>query len=140
MKNYSMNFATKTFTMTKDFAKRAMIPNSEESAILLHMQSICPNLKITYKSHKTSAKNPRKGLTFAKMENYIRLFDNADELLLAFSTVKAIADVQANKYDYVYKWFISQFPNYKELPELTNGKLSANIISFPTTSTMNPAA
>lgn len=130
MKNYTMNFATNTLTMTKDFAAKAMIPNSEESAILLHLQSICPNLKITYKSHKTTAKNPRKGLTFAKMEKYIRLYDNAAELLVAFSTVKAIADIQPNKYEFVYKWFVSQFPNYNELPELENGKLVAKVIDF----------
>lgn len=130
MKNYTMNFATKTLTMTKDFAEKAMIPNSEESNILLHLQNICPNLRITYKTHKTSAKNPRKGLTFAKMEKYIRLYENANELLLAFSTVKAIAEVQPNKYEFVYRWFVSQFPNYNELPELENGKLVAKVIDF----------
>lgn len=140
MKNYTMNFATKTLTVTKDFATKAMLPNSEESTLLLHLQNICPDLKITYKSHKTTAKNPRKGLTFEKMEKYIRLYDNSDELLLAFSTVKAIADVQANKYDYVYKWFIAQFPNYKELPELVNGKLVADVIDFPTASTFQDVA
>ena len=133
MKNYTMNFATKTLTMTKDFAEKAMIPNSEESNILLHLQNICPNLRITYKTHKTSAKNPRKGLTFAKMEKYIRLYENANELLLAFSTVKAIAEVQPNKYEFVYRWFVSQFPNYNELPELVNGKLVATVIDFAPT-------
>ena len=31
--NYKMNFATNTLTITKDFEKKAMIPNSEESTI-----------------------------------------------------------------------------------------------------------
>lgn len=131
MKNYTMNFATNTLTMTKDFAEKAMIPNSEESAILLHLRTICPNLKTTYKTHKTTAKNPRKGLTFAKMEKYIRLYENSNELLLAFSTVKALADIQPNKYDFVYKWFILQFPDYNEIPEFTNGKLVTTVIDFP---------
>lgn len=133
MKNYTMNFSTNTLTITKEFATNAMKPNSDESKILVHLQSICPNIKITYKTHKTTAKNPRKGLSFAKMENYIRLYDNADELLLTFSKVKAIADIQPNKYNFVYKWFITQFPNYKELPEFTNGKLVAKIIDFSST-------
>ena len=140
MKNYTMNFATKTLTVTKDFATKAMLPNSEESSLLLHLQNICPDLKITYKSHKTTAKNPRKGLTFEKMEKYIRLYDNSDELLLAFSTVKAIGDLQPNKYEYVYKWFISQVPNYTDLPEFKNGKLVASVIDFPATSTFNEVA
>lgn len=131
MKNYKMNFATNTLTITKEFAQRAMVPNSEESTILLHLQSLCPNLKVTYKTHKpSSTKNPRKGLTFKKMENYIRLYDNASELLVMFSTVKAIADLQPNKYDFVYKWFVTQFPNYREIPELENGKLVAKVIDF----------
>lgn len=133
MKNYTMNFSTNTLTITKEFATNAMKPNSDESKILVHLQSICPNMKITYKTHKTTAKNPRKGLSFAKMENYIRLYDNADELLLTFSKVKAIADIQPNKYNFVYKWFITQFPNYKEFPEFTNGKLVAKIIDFSST-------
>lgn len=132
MKNYTMNFATKTFTMTKDFAEKAMIQNSEESLILQQAQAVCPNLKIAYKTHKSTARNPRKGLTFAKMEKYIRLYENANELLLEFSTIKAVADIQPNKYEYVYKWFVTQFPNYNELPDLTNGKLIANVIKFPT--------
>lgn len=140
MKNYVMNFATKTLTVTNEFAKKAMIPNSEESTILLHLQNICPGLKISYKSRNTTIKNPRKGLTFAKMERYILLHDNADELLLAFSTVKAIGDLQPNKYEYVYKWFISQFPNYTDLPEFRNGKLVASVIDFPATSTFNEVA
>lgn len=64
------------------------------------------------------------------MEKYIRLYENANELLLAFSTVKAIAEVQQNKYEFVYRWFVSQFPNYNELPELENGKLVAKVIDF----------
>ena len=131
VKGYKMNFATKTLTMTKEIAEKAMMPNSSESALLLHIQSICPDLKIAYKTHKTTTKNPRKGLTFEKMEKYIRLYDNADELLLAFSTVKAIGDIQPNKYDYVYKWFVTQFPDYRELPTLVNGKLVAQVIDFP---------
>lgn len=130
MNNYTMNFSTKTLTITKEFAANAMKPDSAESAILVHLQSICPNLKITYRTHKTTTGNSRKGLSFEKMENYIRLYDNAEELLLMFSKVKAIADIQPNKYNFVYKWFITQFPNYKEIPEFTNGKLVTKVIDF----------
>ena len=140
MKNYTMNFSTKTLTMSKAFATNAMIPNSEESLLLLHLQSICPNLRLAYKSQKNTVKNPRKGLTFEKMEKYIRLHDNANELLVTFSTVKALGDAMPNKYEYVYKWFISQFPNYKEIPELVNGKIVAEVISFPKVATIPTTA
>ena len=47
-----------------------------------------------------------------------------------FTLIKAIAEVQPNKYEFVYRWFVSQFPNYNELPELENGKLVAKVIDF----------
>lgn len=128
MKGCKMNFATKTLTITKDFSDKAMIINSYEHSILLHCQSICPDLRIAYKTHCTKTRNPKKGLTFNKMERYIRLFDNADELIIAFSKVKAIADFQPNKYDFVYKWFMKQFPNYKNVPSFENGELKVESI------------
>lgn len=131
MKDYKMNFNTRTLTITKEFAKKAMIPGTEESEILKHLQSICPGLNISYKTRKPSiTPNPRKGLTFAKMERYIRLHDNASELLVAFSTVKAIGDTLSNKYNYVYNWFMTQFPDYGDIPEIKNGKIVANIVSY----------
>lgn len=137
MAYYKMNFATKTITISKEFAQKAQDPNSEESNILLHLQSICPGLKIAYLTHCGGFRNPRKGLTFDKMERYIRLHDNAPELLYNFSVVKSIAELQANKYEYVYRWFMEQFPNYGNIPEIKNGKLITNVIEYIPTLTVN---
>ena len=51
-----------------------------------------------------------------KMEKYISLYENAEELLTLFNAVKAVGDSQNNKMKYVADWFMAQFPNYKEMP------------------------
>ena len=127
--NYKMNFATNTLTITKDFEKKAMIPNSEESTLLLHLQSLRPNLKIAYKMNRTNNRNT-KGLTYTKMEKYIRLHENANDLLIAFSTIKEVGRTQNNAYNFVYNWFMTQFPDYGEMPEIKNGKLIAEMIDY----------
>lgn len=132
MKNYKMNFSTMTLTITKDFADKLLIPNSEEAQIFEHLKSICPNLKVANRTNTSKAKNPYKGLSYAKMSAYIRLFENSDELLNNFNAVIALSQIQKNKYQYVCNWFLEQFPNYTELPEIVNGKpqLSTNVISI----------
>lgn len=65
------------------------------------------------------------------MEDYIKLYDNADELLKMFTLVKAVSKIQKNKFKYVYNWFIAQFPNYTELPNIRNGKLYTSIVEIP---------
>ena len=132
MNNYKMNFATKTLTITKAFAAMAMKPNTDEANILSQMKALFPDLKISYKTHYSTAKHPYKGLTYNKMERYIRFHENADELLLAYNTVKEIGTTQTNAHNYVCKWFLQQFPNYKELPALRDGKIIAvALIAIP---------
>lgn len=132
MKNYKMNFSTRILTITKDFAAGAMIPHSEEAMLLEHFQKIMPDLKVKYLTHKPSATpNRSKGLTYKKMENYINLYENSEELLERFRIVKALSQIQTNPYLYVFNWFVNQFPNYKEMPEFNNGKLHTTLIEVP---------
>ena len=70
-------------------------------------------------------------MTYTKMENYIKLYENADELLERFSVVKEVAKIQKSKLGFVYNWFITQFPNYDEMPEIRNGKLYAQVVGVP---------
>lgn len=127
--NYKMNFATTTLTITKEFEKNAMIPNSEESVLLLHLRSLCPNLKIAYKTSNSNNKKT-KGLNYPKMERYIRLHENANELLVTFSTIKELGRTQSNPYNFVYNWFMTQFPDYGSIPEMKDGKLIAEVLDY----------
>lgn len=132
MRDYKMNFTTGTLTISKDFEERAMILNSKEFKILKEFKNMNPDLTIErYRRKSSSTPNRARGLTYKKMENYIKLFENSAELLQMFETVKAVSRIQPYPYNYVFAWFEKQFPKYKELPEFKDGKLYAQIIPFP---------
>ena len=127
MKEYKMNFATKTLTITKAFAEDALIANSEASKIIANCHALCPNLRIAYRTHKSSkTSNPTKGMTYDRMERYISAFADGAEALAEFEKVKEFSLSQSNRYKYVHDWFVKRFPNYKELPTIINGKAYLN--------------
>ena len=123
MTGYKMNFATKTLTITKAFAELAMRPNTAEANLLAQMQALTPDLKISYKTHYSGKPHPYKGLTYKKMENYIKLHENADDLMETFKTVKKIGTTQRSPHNFVCKWFLQQFPDFKEIPKMKDGNL-----------------
>ncbi len=125
MKNYKINMAAKTLTITKDFEEKAMVPNSEESKIIEQFRSLFPDLRIAYRTRKVTAKSPYKGLTYERMARYILCHENAGELITAYEGIKAISWSQPNPYNYVANWFLRQFPSFKEEPTLRNGKIIA---------------
>lgn len=132
MTGYKMNFATKTLTITKAFAALAMRPNTAEANLLAQMTTLIPDLKISYRTH-SGAPHPYRGLTNKRMETYIKEHENADELMVAFKAVKKIAEAQANPHNFVCKWFLRQFPDYREIPKIDkDGKIVAiAVITLP---------
>lgn len=126
MKNYKIDFEKQTVIITKDFAERAENINSEEYNILMKVRKDFPNMKVLNYSHRSPKKaNKNKGLTYNRMETYIKLFDNAEELLKMFELVKRASLVQNNSYLFVKKWFLATFPDFLEMPNVENGKLIA---------------
>ena len=124
MKNYKMNFETKTLMVTREFADRLMSKGSEEYKIYIHLKEIVPDLRIAYKTHRTTKPNHNKGLTIRKMERFIKAFaENPEEILNEFYPVVEFARFQRNHYEPVVRWFRMQFPNFEELPEFNDGKI-----------------
>ena len=118
--NYRIDFTKMTLTMTAEFADRAYDPTTEEYEILTRLQKDFPRLRVVRKTHRSpKTANPAKGLTYERMEKYIRLHENADELLDLFQKVQSAG----RGYPYVKAWFVKQFPNYKNVPEFVDGKL-----------------
>ena len=118
--NYRVDFTKMTLTMTADFADNAYDPTTEEYKILTRLKKDFPNLRIVRKTHRSpKTTNPAKGLTYERMEKYIRLHENADELLDLFQKVQSAG----RGYPYVKAWFVKQFPNYNDIPSFINGKL-----------------
>jgi len=132
MTGYKINFAANTLTITADFEKAANVPTSAEYRLLNQIQVDYPAIKISRKTHRSpKACNPSKGLTYANMERYINVYENAAELIERFKEVKELAAIQTNGYKYVRAWFVAQFPNYKKLPDFTSLKLIAKVIPAP---------
>ena len=118
--NYRIDFTKMTLIMTADFADKAYDPTTEEYEILTRLQRDFPRLRVVRKTHRSpKTANPAKGLTYERMEKYINLHENADELLDLFQKVQSAG----RGYTYVKAWFIKQFPNYKNVPDFKDGKL-----------------
>ena len=118
--NYRIDFTKMTLTMTADFADKAYDPTTEEYEILTRLQRDFPHLRVVRKTHRSpKTANPAKGLTYERMEKYINLHENADELIDLFQKVQSAG----RGYPYVKAWFIKQFPNYKNVPDFKDGKL-----------------
>ena len=119
---------TKDRHMTAEFADNAYNPTTEEYAILTRLQKDFPQQRVVRKTHRSpKTANPAKGLTFDRMEKYIRLHENADELIDLFQKVKDTG----RGYQYVKAWFVKQFPNYKDTPNFIDGKLRTVPVEAP---------
>ena len=84
---------------------------------------------VSGREQTTTQTNTR--LTYENMEKHIRAYDNAEELLDVFVTVKALSQATASPYKYVCDWFKLQFPNYKKAPVFKDGKLTAAPVEAP---------
>ncbi len=124
MKRYKVDLTSQTIYVSKEFQKAALKEGSEENKLMKECNALCPNLK-TRELPPSKSKNQRKGLTYAKMEHYIGLYENAAELLQSFRIVREAAKSQRNSYQYVYDWFMMTFPDFYEMPNIVNGKLFA---------------
>lgn len=67
------------------------------------------------------------------MKDYINFHENAQALMQAYTTIQSIARVQNNPHNYVCRWFRKQFPDYRDVPVVINGKIPAvPLIGVPT--------
>ena len=117
MKNntYKIDFVNNTLTMSKAFEEALNNPASEEYKLFLQ------GLTIIRKTRRAPKKaRPTKNLTYKHMEQYMSVFQNADELLAQFKVVKKCSQQQPSPYKFVLDWFKAQFPKYKELPDFGN--------------------
>ena len=110
--NYIINHEEMTITMTRDFAKRANIINSDEYRALVQFRKDFTDYTIkTQETKEARNKNTHKGLTLPVMKKYLETRDNAADALRAFELAKAYYKGQPAYYAKVKAWF---FSNYKE--------------------------
>lgn len=129
---YKILFDENTVIMNYKFADAASKYGTKEYKLMKKIRKDFPGMAevIVSGREQTTAKTNTR-LTYENMETHIRAYDNADELLDVFATVKALSQATASPYKYVCDWFKIQFPNYKKAPVFKDGKLTAAPVEAP---------
>ena len=122
---YKILFNENTVIMNYKFAAAAAKYGTPENKLMKNIREDFPGMAEVVISgrEQTSAKSNSR-LTYENMETHIKVYENADELMEVFASVKALSQTCASPYKYVRDWFEAQFPNYKKAPVFQNGKLS----------------
>lgn len=128
MEAYKIDFVTNTLTITAAFDKAIQDVESEEYALYQRIIHDNPSLKVVRRTHKTPTKynnksgettrcNQFKNLTYDRMERFIGGLSNSDEVMEAYNFIKDNASkVSTSPYAVVRKWFVKQFPLYRNNP------------------------
>ncbi len=122
---YKILHGQNTVIMNYKFATAAAEYGTKEYDILKSIHQDFPGMQevvMSGREKKSASTNAR--LTYENMETHIQVYENAEELLEVFHSVKALSATVANPYKYVSDWFKSQFPNYKTAPAFQDGKLT----------------
>ena len=129
---YKILFNENTVIMNNKFAAAAAKYGTAENKLMKDIRKDFPGMTeviVSGREQTTTQTNTR--LTYENMEKHIRAYDNAEELLDVFETVKALSQATASPYKYVCDWFKLQFPNYKKAPVFKDGKLTAAPVEAP---------
>ncbi len=113
---YKVNHATQTIRISKDYARKASTIGTTEYNQLKQLMTDFPNYEIQQRQNDS---NPKKvtyaNLTYTKMEDYIRTREgNGSPFLQQFESILKLSKIQAGSYAYVKKWFLANFPDYRD--------------------------
>lgn len=128
MERYNLDAVNKTLTITAGFAKAMQTIGSKEYSLYIRLMDEIPGLAVVRKTHKTpkhyisasgekSRCNQFKHMTYQNMENFINALPQKEAFMREFTFLRDIAaKVQTNRYALVRKWFVEQFPKFRENP------------------------
>ena len=124
IKGYEIDFTTNTLYMNYKFANAAKDVFSKEYEIYQKICNDFQNIKVIVRAgRKAKTCNASKNLTYANMESYIKVQDNADELMAVYMIAREESKKAKSRYAFVRNWFVNQFPNYKECKILKEEKI-----------------
>ena len=129
---YKILFNENTVIMNYKFAAAAAKYGTPENKLMKNIREDFPGMAevvISGREQTSAKKNTR--LTYENMETHIKVYENADELMEVFESVKALSQTCASPYKYVRDWFEAQFPNYKKAPVFKDGKLTVAPVEAP---------
>ena len=129
---YKILFDTNTVIMNHKFSAAAAKYGTKENNLMKSIRADFPGMAEVVVSGRvqTSAKTNHR-LTYENMEKYIKVYENADELMEVFKTVKTASVALASPYKYVCDWFKAQFPDYKKSVVLKDGELTIAPVEAP---------
>lgn len=129
---YKIYFNTNTVVMNYKFAELAGKYGTKEYRIMKGIRRDFPGMAgIVISGREKKSPRPTTRLTYENMEIHINGYENAEDLLEVFETVKALSKVCASPYKYVRDWFEIQFPDYQTAPVFKDGKLTILPVSPP---------
>lgn len=121
MKNFKIDFAANTVTVTKSFLRTAETDiSSTEFDTLMKFREM--GLTIIEKPAPRRKSNHRA--TYKQMLAYISCVTDAARYLAEFETVRLASLEKPNPYQYVRDWYDRTFPNRNDIPEMDeNGRI-----------------
>ena len=116
MKTIQTNFETRTYTVSRDFAKKASIYGSPEHEVLKKLYEDKENdWNIIIEKRKVGAQNENKNLTYVNMDEHIEIVTEGNRDKLAeFRKMLKLSKIQKNPYRYVKNWFLREYPGARE--------------------------
>ena len=116
MNAYSVNHVTHSIILTRNFAKEASIPGTDEYRLFLTLRRDNPEYEVI---QRTIAKKEgkRKPPSYAQMMKYISCVENSDFYMGRFEAIRAEAASKNGRYNRVLRWFRQTFPNFYDMPE-----------------------
>lgn len=116
IRGYKLDLTARVITINYKFAKEYRKFGTPEYNLVKTIMQDFPDLKVVEMAGRQSKTcHHDKNLTYLNMETYISTRENADELMAAYWIARTEAIAQTSRYAHVRKWFIKQFPHYREV-------------------------
>ena len=129
---YKILFAENTVIMNHKFAAAAAKYGTKQNRIIRNIRHDFPGMtEVIVSGRECDKTKPNTRLTYENMEKHISVYENAEELLDVFKTVKTASAVLEYPYGYVCDWFKAQFPHYKDPIVFAEGKLTLAPVKAP---------
>lgn len=99
--------------VSKAFYKKACVFGSDEYYALRKAKAENVGCAVVFQ-HQISSKKTYNGLSFARMEAYIRTQADSEANLREFEAVKTVAKAKGAAYPLTKEWFFKTYPEFKE--------------------------
>ena len=111
---FTLNFVNKSIVGTKSAIARANKCLEPEYSELCSLLEKHPTFNVEVKQiDKKKDKKTYHGLSFQAMKDFIATQENSKLMLAKFEKVMEVAEAKGAKYPLTKKWFLKNYPNYK---------------------------